>query len=311
MIVQECDGEWEISPPIGLPMANHVAHVLDAAGQPVPIGVPGELVIGGEGLARGYLNRPELTEEKFYPDPFGTAPGGRLYRTGDLVKRDRQGALTFLGRIDQQVKIRGLRIELGEIESVLSRLPEVAQVAVEPWQGQLVCYVAGRQGPPDQAVLREFLAGQLPAYMVPSLYVVLPALPLTPSGKVDRRRLPEPQAAQADSDGPIEYGDEVERALALEIVGPILGVERVAPERNFFEMGGHSLAAARVVSRIRSQFSVEIGLSDFFGAPTVRGLAALVSSRRSAAAGDDELLALLESMTDEEAAALISGEPGQ
>ena len=315
MIVQECTGSWEISPPIGLPMANHVAHVLDAAGEPVPVGVPGELVIGGAGLARGYLNRPELTAEKFYPDPFGTAPGGRLYRTGDLVKRDRDGALVFLGRIDQQVKIRGLRIELGEIESVLSRLPEVAQVAVQPWsdgrgERHLVCYLAGRADPPREDAVREWLASQLPGYMVPVHYVVLPELPLTASGKVDRSRLPAPTPRDAGPAGPVEYADGVEQVIAEEIVAPVLGLARVEPEQNFFEMGGHSLAAARVVSRIRSRFEVELSLSDFFRAPNVRGLAALVGSRRAAATGDDALLAMLESMSDADAAALLSGDRG-
>ncbi|MGE5829300.1 MAG: non-ribosomal peptide synthetase, partial [Micromonosporaceae bacterium] len=313
MIVQECPGHWESSPPIGLPIANHVAHVLDRRGELVPMGVAGELVIGGTGLARGYLGQPELTAEKFYADPFGTAPGGRLYRTGDLVKRQRDGAIVFLGRIDHQVKIRGLRIELGEIEAVLSQLPEVDQVAVEPYQDEqsekhLVCYVAGRGTRPEPAALREFLTSRLPVYMVPAQFVVLDSLPLTTSGKVDRRQLPAPDLAHGLADGPIEYASAVEEVLATEIVGFVLGLGEVPPERNFFELGGHSLAAARVVSRIRSRYGIEMSLSDFFRAPTVRGLAQLVAARQPAMT-DDQLFAMLESMTDEEAAALLPDGP--
>ncbi|BCJ50681.1 hypothetical protein Asp14428_21560 [Actinoplanes sp. NBRC 14428] len=312
MITHECEGRWDGSPPIGLPIANHVAHVLDPAGEPVPVGVPGELVIGGTGLARGYLNAPELTARRFYADPFGTSPGGRLYRTGDLVKRRPDGAIVFLGRLDQQVKIRGLRIEPGEIESVLTRRPEVAQVAVRPvtppgGDRQLVCYVAGRDGPPDVFALREWVAGHLPAYMVPARFVVLPELPLTASGKVDRRRLPEPPAAEEDTAGPVRYATELERELAEEIVGPVLGLAAVDPEADFFALGGHSLSAARVLSRVRSRYDAAVGLADFFRTPTLRGLSTLVGQRRSAAAaGEDELLAILASMTDAEAEALLA-----
>jgi acyl carrier protein len=291
--------------------------VLDAAGEPVPVGMPGELVIGGAGLARGYLNRPDLTAEKFYPDPFGTSPGGTLYRTGDLVKRRADGVITFLGRVDQQVKIRGLRIELGEIESVLGRHPGVDQAAVDVrldsrGEKHLVCYLAGPTTPPDASALRAFLAERLPAYMIPAQYVTLPVLPLNSSGKVDRRRLPDPPELVRDPDAPVRYASEVERIIASDIVAPLLNLapEQVEPERNFFEMGGHSLAAARVLARIRTQFAAEVGLADFFRAPTVRGLADLVDSRRAALVAEDEILAMLESMTDEEAAVLLAAEPG-
>ncbi|MGE5828517.1 MAG: non-ribosomal peptide synthetase [Micromonosporaceae bacterium] len=313
MVGHECTGEWQTSPPIGLPIVNHVAHVLDAAGEPVPVGMPGELVIGGTGLARGYLNRPELTAEKFYPDPFGTSPGGMLYRTGDLAKRRPDGVLVFLGRVDHQVKIRGLRIELGEIESVLSRHPGVDQVAVDVrGEKQLVCYLGGPLAPPDAATLRTFLADRLPAYMIPAQYVTLPVLPLNSSGKVDRGQLPDPPEVVRDSDAPVHYASEVERTIATEIVAPLIGraPESVEPERNFFEMGGHSLAAARMLARVRTRFGAEIGLADFFRAPTVRGLAELVDVRRAALAAEDEVLAMLESMTDEEAAVLLAAEPG-
>ncbi len=310
MVVHECEGQWVSSPPIGLPIRNHVAHVLDPRGEPVPIGVPGELVIGGTGLARGYLNRPELTAEKFYSDPFGTAPSGRLYRTGDLVKRQHDGTIMFVGRVDNQVKIRGLRIELGEIESVLSRHPAIDQVSVdvrldERGDKHLVCYLSSQGEAPAAEELREFLSGSLPSYMVPSQYVVLQALPLNSSGKVDRARLPEPEFKRAPN-GPIDYASELEKAIATDIVGPLLGMSQVAPEHNFFEMGGHSLAAARVLARIRSRYSVDITLVDFFRTPTVRGLTAIVETRRATLPSDDELLAVLESMTDDEAAALLT-----
>jgi amino acid adenylation domain-containing protein len=312
MIIQECPGHWQGSPPIGLPTANHVAHVLDPAGRPVPIGIPGELVIGGAGLARGYLNRPELTQERFYPDPFGTAPGGRLYRTGDLVKRQRDGALVFLGRIDHQVKIRGIRVELGEIESVLSRHPGIDQVAVDvhtdkTGNKQLVCYLAGRSGPIEPASLRDWLAGHLPAYMLPSYWVTVDSLPLNSSGKVDRKRLPAPED-DGEVATQVEFADETERELATEIVGPVLGLraDQIAPDGDFFQLGGDSLAAARVVSRIRGHFSVTMSLADFFRGPTVRALAGLVASRRSAAVSDAGLLALLDSLTDDEAAVLLA-----
>ena len=316
MMVHECAGHWDGSPPIGLPIANHVAHVLDAAGAPVPVGVPGELVIGGAGLARGYLNSPDLTAARFYPDPFGTSPGGRLYRTGDLVRRRPDGAIVFQGRLDQQVKIRGLRIEPGEIESVLTRLPEVAQVAVQPvtppgGERQLVCYVAGREGPPEVSVLRDWVASHLPSYMVPARFVVLPELPLNASGKVDRRRLPAPDFGPAPAAGPVRYAGELERELAEQIVGPVLGLTAVDPEADFFALGGHSLSAARVLSRIRSRYAVAVGLADFFRTPTLRGLSTLVGQRRSAVDGDDELLAILASMTDAEAEALLAEAPDE
>ncbi len=310
MVVHECPGQWSSSPPIGLPILNHVAHVLDPNGEPVPMGVPGELIIGGTGIARGYLNRPDLTAEKFYPDTFGTSPGGMLYRTGDLVKRQRDGSIMFLGRVDNQVKVRGLRIELGEIESVLGRHPAVDQASVdvrldERGDKHLVCYLSSQSTPPAPSELRDYLSGELPSYMVPSQYVVLEAMPLNSSGKVDRKRLPDPVFSRADS-GPADYASELEKAIATGIVAPLLGTEHVNPEQNFFEMGGHSLAAAKVLARVRSQYSVEINLVDFFRAPTVRGLTAMVEVKRAALPSEDELLAMLESMSDDEAAALLA-----
>ena len=192
--------------PIGRPIANTTCYVLDARRQPLPVGVPGELYIGGEGLARDYLNQPELTREKFVPDPFGDSAGARLYRTGDLVRRSSDGAIEFLGRLDDQVKIRGLRIEPGEIESVIRQCPMVKETAVVaredvPGEKRLLAYVVASQGPASTTrELRSFLRQKLPEYMIPLAFVFMDALPLTPNGKVDRRALPVPTQSRPELD---------------------------------------------------------------------------------------------------------------
>ncbi|GAA3398647.1 amino acid adenylation domain-containing protein [Streptomyces roseoviridis] len=292
MIVEECPGTWDTTPPIGLPMANHVAHVLDRSLRQVPVGVPGELVIGGAGLARGYLGRDELTAEKFVPDPFGTAPGGRLYRTGDLVKRLPDGRLVFLGRLDQQVKIRGLRIELGEVESALAGVPGIGPVTVRPWTDgggdkHLVGYVTGidEQRLPS---VREHLGTLLPSYMIPSYFVVLDELPLTSSGKVDWRRLPAPDPRTAGEGGGEEPRTATERVLLREVLAPLLRNDRLGVHDDFFQAGGNSLQAAQLMSAIHRRFGVEIALGDFFVSPTVAHLAATVDTVRAARTGDGD-----------------------
>ncbi|MEV6032887.1 amino acid adenylation domain-containing protein [Nonomuraea sp. NPDC052116] len=317
MIVQECEGEWDGSPPIGLPMANHVAHVLDDDLRLVPYGVPGELVIGGEGLADGYLNRPELTREKFVPDPFGTAPGGRLYRTGDLVKRRRDGAIVFLGRVDRQIKIRGVRIEPGEIEAVLAAHSEVRQAQVIPWsdahgQRHLVAYVACVSGAPGiEAALRAAVAEKLPAAMVPQYVVVLTELPLTSSGKVDTSALPPPDTGLREGGAGAEPpATETERILAEELVGPVLRADVVDATANFFESGGSSLQAAQLISGIRRRFGVQITVADFFHDPTIRGLATVVDAQRAPSA-DDDLLAVIEAMSEEEVERIMDDRTGE
>ncbi|ADB33158.1 amino acid adenylation domain protein [Kribbella flavida DSM 17836] len=198
MITHDCDGEWDTSPPIGLPIANHVAYVVDEHLDPVPDGVPGELVIGGTGLAYGYLNRPGQTAKAFVPDPFGTEPGARLYRTGDRIRRLPDGRLVFLDRIDRQVKLHGVRIEPGEVEAALMCDPQVAQAYVTVWvdadgRKRLVAYVAARDGVTiDQRRLRARLTQRLVSSVIPAVTTVLPALPLTSSGKIDHRALPAP-----------------------------------------------------------------------------------------------------------------------
>jgi amino acid adenylation domain-containing protein len=310
MIVEECPGTWTGSPPIGRPMVNHVAHVVDRYFNLVPYGVAGELVIGGAGLARGYLNRPGLTAESFVDDPFATAPGGRLYRTGDLVRRLPDGRLVFHGRIDQQVKIRGSRIELGEVESVLTAHDKVGQAAARPWtdgrgEAHLVAYVtpAGTPGL-ELSELRSYLASRLPTYMIPAYFVELDQLPLNASGKVDRAALPAPDTSRpTGSHAPPRTG--IERALAEEVFAPVLGLPQVGIHDNFFEFGGNSLQAARLISGIRRRFGVEIRLADFFRSPTVANLAVLVDRERLRGMSDEEMVKLVEAMPEEEVARLL------
>ena len=308
MIVEECAGTWDASPPIGLPMTNHVAHVLDRDLRPVPIGVPGELVIGGGGLARGYLNREELTAEKFIADPFGTAPGGRLYRTGDLVKRLADGRLVFLGRIDQQVKIRGLRIELGEVESAVTGFDGIGPVSVQAWTDDngdkhLVGYLTGVTAQQVPAV-REHLGTLLPSYMIPSYFVVLDELPLTSSGKVDWRRLPAPDLSRAGEGHSDESLTTTERGLLRDVLAPLLRDDRIGVHDDFFLAGGNSLQAVQLMSAINRRFGVEIALGDFFVSPTVAHLAATIDTVRTARRDDDgDPLDALESLSGQEEAA--------
>ncbi|HWN45428.1 MAG TPA: amino acid adenylation domain-containing protein, partial [Thermoanaerobaculia bacterium] len=254
-------------PAIGRPVAGSRAYVLGRSFEPVPPGVAGELWLGGAGLARGYLNRPELTAAGFLPDPWG-GPGERLYRTGDLVRQRSSGELDFLGRIDHQVKVRGFRIELGEIEAELAACPGVEEVAVLAREDRLVAYVVSK-GPADlQAHLRE----RLPEFMVPSDFVLLPALPRTPNGKLDRKALPAPERAVGTGR---ERGTPMEDLLAG-IWTELLGVESPGPEDNFFVCGGHSLMAARLVARVRDLLGTELPLVAVFEAPTLAGLAARI-----------------------------------
>ncbi|HEY0734013.1 MAG TPA: amino acid adenylation domain-containing protein, partial [Herpetosiphonaceae bacterium] len=271
--------------PIGRPIANTTLYVLDAHLQPVPIGVPGELYIGGDGLARGYFRRPSLTAEKFIPHPFGgenssepgTQPGARLYRTGDLVRTLPDGTIVFLGRIDQQIKLRGFRVEIGEIEAVLSQHPAVRQAFVLlrddlPGDRRLVAYLVAQ---PDQSIVvaevRTFLLRQLPEYLVPAAFVVLDTLPLTPNGKLDRRALPLPDYGQTDT--PVVAPRTPLEAEIAGIWAEVLGVAQVGIQDNFFALGGHSLLATQVITRIRETCQIALPLRALFETPTVAGLA--------------------------------------
>ncbi|WP_414676466.1 amino acid adenylation domain-containing protein, partial [Longimicrobium sp.] len=280
------------APPIGRPVANARAYVLDAWGEPVPAGVPGELHVGGAGVARGYLGRAALTAERFVPDPFGGEAGGRLYRTGDRARWRADGELEFLGRTDAQVKIRGIRIEPGEVESALLEHPgvrEAAVVAREAPSGiagdrRLVGYVVAAAGDPlSPAALREHLRARLPEHMVPSAVVQLESLPLTPSGKLDRKALPELEHA-GEGDRYVAPRTPTEEVLAG-IWAEVLRLERVGIRDDFFALGGHSLLATRVVARLGAVLGVEIPLRALFEATTVAELAGRVEEMHRTGAG--------------------------
>jgi amino acid adenylation domain-containing protein len=276
--------EWTVLTPIGHPIADAQVHVLDPQMQPVPVGVPGELYIGGVGVARGYLDRPELTAERFLPDPFGGVPGARLYRTGDLGRYRPDGALEFLGRIDHQVKIRGFRVEPGEVEATLGRHPAVRECVVvarttDAGSHHLVAYIGlqSRSEPPGAGELRSFLKGSLPEYMIPTTFVALARLPLTPTGKVDRNALPPPESSRPEVTAAFALPrTPLEHTLAL-MWAEILGLERVGIDDNFFELGGHSLLATQVASRVRETLRVELPLRQLFEAPTVAELATVLT----------------------------------
>ncbi len=283
----------EGSIPIGRPISNTRVYILDARLHPVPIGVVGELYAGGDGLARGYLNRPELTAEKFIPDPFSDEPGGRLYRTGDLARYLPDGNIEFVGRVDDQIKVRGFRVEMGEVEAVLTKHPTVRQSVMvaqedEPGEKRLVAYVVvptAQQQEPTTSELHGYLKERLPEYMVPSAFVVLEALPLTPNGKVDRRALPAPDPSSLRVENAYEAPrTPLEEALAG-IWEEVLGLEWVGIHDDFFELGGHSLLATRVVSRLCHTFQVELSLSSLFEEPTVVQLAERIEAARRAAQG--------------------------
>ncbi|MBW4666623.1 MAG: amino acid adenylation domain-containing protein [Cyanomargarita calcarea GSE-NOS-MK-12-04C] len=270
---------WSALPPIGRPIANTQIYILDLQGQPVPIGVPGELHIGGLGLAREYLNRPELTAQKFILSPFDKSNSACLYKTGDQARYLPDGNIEFLGRIDNQVKIRGFRIELGEIETTLTAQPQVKEAVVIvrediPGKKRLVAYIVQTHITSPSSIqnqLRNFLKHQLPDYMVPSAFMLLDALPLTPSGKVDRRALPAPCVIN-DTETFVTASTPTEEAIAT-IWGDVLGLKQVGIHDNFFELGGHSLLATQVISRLRQTWKMELPLRRLFEKPTVAELA--------------------------------------
>jgi acyl-coenzyme A synthetase/AMP-(fatty) acid ligase len=280
---QELDASM-VPPPIGLPTwPNYQAYVLDAHLNPVPVGVLGELYLGGAGVTRGYLNRPELTRERFLPDPFRAGSGARLYKTGDLVRRRPDGTIGFVGRADDQVKIRGLRVELGEIEAALSAHPAVAQAVVimitDPaGDKQLAGYVRAAAGhAPQPGDLRAHLADQLPAYMVPGYLTILDEFPLTKHGKIDKTALPEPQAIGAG-------GERVAPATLIEAVlvdmyAGVLGTERIGATDSFFDVGGNSLQAMQLITQLRATLAVDLDIAAVFLSPAPRQLGALLRDK--------------------------------
>jgi amino acid adenylation domain-containing protein len=268
---------------VGRPIANTCVYMLDAAGAPVPVGVPGQLYIGGRGVARGYLRRPDLTAERFVPDPYGE-PGSRMYQTGDLGRWRADGTIEFLGRNDHQVKVRGIRIELGEIEAALRWHPEVRDAVVLaredlPGDQRLVAYIVGEAAP---EALRAHLGSRLPEYMVPAAYVPLDALPLTPNGKLDRRALPAPEAHAYGTRAYEAPQGEIEVLLAR-LWGELLGIERIGRHDSFFALGGHSLLAVQLSSRIRLALGLEVPLAELFAQPTLAGYTQRVAAATASA----------------------------
>ncbi|HEY2736956.1 MAG TPA: condensation domain-containing protein, partial [Thermoanaerobaculia bacterium] len=272
-------GGWEVFPSIGRPIRGSSAHVLETGLEPglmpAPVGVAGDLHLGGACLARGYWGRPDLTAERFVPDPFAAEPGGRLYRTGDKVRLAGNGELEYLGRFDDQVKIRGFRVEPGEIEEALLAHPGVREAVVLARDRRLVAYVVGTAAAGE---LRSSLRERLPDYMVPAAFVELAALPLTSNGKVDRKALPVPEQ-QRPEEGRLAPRTAVEEILAG-IWAELLGLERIGASDHFFDLGGHSLLATQVMSRLPGAFGVEMPLRTLFEAPVLAGFAARIEAAR-------------------------------
>jgi amino acid adenylation domain-containing protein len=310
---------------LGEPIANTELHILDAAGQPAPLGVPGELHIGGAGLARGYLGRPGLTAERFIP-----APGGaRLYRTGDQARRRADGSIDFLGRLDHQVKLRGFRVELGEIETLLERHPAVGHAVTviredTPGDQRLIAYVvpaAGHADSPQDTAARlrpelvAALSRQLPGYMIPSAFVFLDApLPMTPNGKVDRKALPAPDTSREAAGAPYRAPRNPVEEVIAGIWAEVLGVDQVGVLDDFFALGGHSLLSTRIIARVRDAFGVEVPLQRVFAEPTVAGLSAALRQEGGPDGAVDrtaELLVRLSALSDDQVEqALGAGVPG-
>jgi amino acid adenylation domain-containing protein len=282
---------------IGRPVSNNRPYILSPHGQPVPIGVPGELFIGGGALARGYIERPDLTAERFLPDPFSDKPAARMYRTGDLARFLADGNLEFLGRIDHQVKIRGFRIELGEIEETLREHPKVREAVVmakpdRTGDKRLAAYVTARNGePPRPHELTDWLNEKLPDYMVPRLYTVLDRFPLTANGKIDRKALPDPEIGRDAETAFAEPSTEIEKLLAR-IWCEVLELQTVGVNDNFFKLGGHSLKITQIISRVREALEIELPMRAVFEAPTIASLALRI---------EELLIEELNALSEEEA----------
>lgn len=289
-------------PSIGRPIDNIQVYILDEQLQQTPIGVPGELLIGGVGLAKGYLNRPELTAEKFIAHPFSDEPGARLYKTGDLARWLPDGQIAFLGRLDHQIKMRGYRIEPGEIASVLDSLPAIqASVVIAredtPGDRRLVAYIVPVPcARVSASILRDMLAKRLPDYMIPATFVQLDTLPLTPNGKVDRDALPAPNPANTVGDNVVALPGTTTETRLHSLVAPLLGLEQVGVDDNFFLLGGTSMMGTQLIVLVNETFGVDVPLRLLFQIPTIRRLAAEIERR---------VLAMFETMSNEEIANLL------
>ncbi len=305
---------------IGRPIPDLSVHLLDGDLNLVPAGVPGEILVGGAGLSSGYLNRPDLTAERFIPDPFAGEPGARLYRSGDLARVRPGGDLEYLGRRDHQVKVRGFRIELGEIEAALARHPAVREAVVlaradAGGETRLVAYVvAPPEAAPAAQDLRQLLKASLPEHMIPSAFVVLDTLPLTPHGKVNRKALPAPEAARSEPESTFVAPRSIAEETIAAIWSEVLRVERVGARDDFFLLGGHSLAAARILSRVRDALGVDLSLLVVFETPTVEGMAVAAAAARpaerlagapAAITGEEALIAQAAELSDADLDALL------
>lgn len=307
--------EWAERPAVGKPIYNTQVYILDPHLKPVPIGVAGELFLGGAQVSRGYLGRPDLTAEKFVPDPFSPEPGQRLYRTGDLGRWLADANVVFLGRMDFQVKIRGFRVEPGEIEVALNSHPAVRETVVlaredEPGRKRLVAYIVLAEGSaPTVSELRTLLLATLPDYMVPSAFVFLDALPLTPNGKVNRKVLPVPDQSRPELERAYVAPRTALEEVVAECWATVLGLERVGVHDDFFELGGHSLLATQVIGRLREVFPAELPLRTLFEAPTVAGLSERMVQEVGEPATLEEIaqtLQTLSELSDKEVEALLS-----
>jgi hypothetical protein len=271
---------------VGIPIPDLQVYVLNGQMEPVPVGVVGEMFVGGAGLARGYLKRPDLTAERFVTNPFDAEPGARLYRSGDLARFLPGREIEYLGRIDHQVKVRGFRIELGEIEAALKQHAEVREAAVVaredvPGDKRLVAYLVWHDDAPAKAPedVRALLKRELPDYMVPAAFVSLPTLPLTHNGKLDRKALPAPEAdAVRSGSAYVAPRTPVEAALSV-ILCELLQLDRVGAQDSFFDLGGHSLLATRFISRVRHTFAVDLPIRSLFDTPTIEGIAGSLLKR--------------------------------
>jgi acyl-coenzyme A synthetase/AMP-(fatty) acid ligase len=300
-LYMKLEPDIQLPPPIGRPKPNYQAYILDEHLNPVPVGVTGELHVGGAGVSRGYLGRPELTKERFIPDPF--RPGGRLYKTGDLARRRPDGTVVFAGRIDNQVKINGLRVELGEIETALLAHPEVGQavVVVTTDQGgarQLTGYLRAESGAtPQVADLRAHLARTLPSYMIPTYLITLDKLPLTTNGKIDKAALPAPETVTVRAE-PVLPRTLIETML-VDLYATVLGNDRIGAADSFFEVGGNSLQALQLIAGLYSTLAVDLDVCAVFLAPTPQQLAEVLRDEH----GFDDASLDEESIEDLERAA--------
>jgi amino acid adenylation domain-containing protein len=291
--IEDIAPHW-VSIPYGRPIQNARYYILDPRGQPCPVGIPGDLHIGGAVLADGYVNQPELTAARFVADPFSDAPAARMYKTGDRAVFWEDGVIEFLGRLDQQVKIRGYRVEIAEVETALQKLASVGEAVVvaRPTIGRekrLIAYVVPAEGSaPNASDFHRFLKELLPSYMIPAAFVIMDRMPLTPNGKVDRKGLPDPDAARPTlREGFVEPATETEQALA-DIWKEVLGVDAVGRLDNFFELGGNSLQATQILSRVRRAFDLELPLSRLFSAPRIADLAAAVAEAKASGSSAHE-----------------------